>query len=278
MQPLDQRIISLSIEIDGQVNTYGGLNSPLYIEAKGRNMANPSMGDCQIVVLGLKRDVRNYILQNTLPLQPNNKIINVQLDVGRQSYGTHTRFIGQVFRSASTEKPDIGLTLECRIGFSNKTKLVNRSGNGISKLSSIAQWIADDNGYKLSFEVTDKNISSYTFAGSAQRQLDELEDIANSEVYVENNTLYVKDVGKPATGVPGRKADVNNGLLSASSTESGVSLQLLYDPVTTIGTQIAVTSEVNPSINGSYIVYKSDYHVANRADPFYLTVEASPAR
>ena len=127
MQRLDQRIVTVSIEIDGQVNTYGGLNSPLYIEAKGANFASPLMGDCKIVILGLKRDIRNYILQNTLPLQPNNKVINVQLDVGRQSYGTHTRFIGQVFKSSSTEKPDIGLNLDCRIGFGNKTKLVLRS-------------------------------------------------------------------------------------------------------------------------------------------------------
>lgn len=273
---IDRRIINLAIIINDTISWYGGLNTPLYIEAKGANYANPSMGDCDITVLGLREDVRNYILRNTRPLVRNADRIQVILEVGRESYGTHTRFRGDVFRSEPIGNPDVGLKLKCLTGFYNKRSIVSRSANTITSLSNIAQWIADDNGYGLSFEINDKNVKSYSFTGSAQAQLGQLEDIADAEVYVVDNVLYVKQPNVPSSKLSVRKADIDNGLLSAGTTEAGVSLQMLYDPITTIGTQVDLVSTLNPSINGSYVVFKSDYHVANRADPFYLNVECGP--
>lgn len=275
---IDQRIINLGIIIDGSIRWYGGLNTPLFIEAKGRNQANPSMGDCDITVLGLDRNVRDYILRNTRPLATESEKVSVILEVGRESYGTHTRFRGDVFRSEMIGKPDSGVRLICRTGFINKSKLVQRSGSELTKLSSIAKWVADDCGYGLSFEIGDRNIRSYSFTGSAQAQLSQFEDLANAEVYVDDDIMYVKESGKASGGRAIRKANVENGLLQAGSSESGVKIQMLYDPVTTIGTQVELESSQNPSINGDYVVYRSDYHVANRADPFYLNVECGPVR
>lgn len=274
--PLDQRIINLGISVNDDLRWYGGLDTPLFIEAKGGNYANPSMGSCDITVLGLKKDVRDYILRNTKPLTPGADRISVVLEIGRESYGTHTRYRGDVFRSEPIGKPDTGLRLICRTGFYNKRKIIARSGSAITPLSNIAQWVAEDCGYGLSFEITDRNIRSYSFTGSAQAQLSQLEDLANAEVFVEDDVMYVKNTGAPASGRAVRKANVDNGLLSAGSTESGVTIQMLYDPVTTIGTQIDLETELNEAINGSYVVYKSEFHVANRADPFYLNVQCNP--
>lgn len=275
---IDDRIINLAIIVNDVIAWYGGSGDDLYIEAKGANFANPTMGDCDITVLGLGEDVRNYILRNTKPLVVGADRIQVVLEVGRQSYGTHTRFRGDVFRSEPMNKPDLGLRLRCLTGFYNKRAIVSRSANTITSLSSIAQWIADDNGYGLSFEINDKNVKSYSFTGSAQAQIERLEDIADAEVYVVDNVLYVKQPNTPSSRLAVRVADVENGLLSAGSTESGVAIQMLYDPVTTIGSQVDLVSALNPAINGSYVVFKSDYHVANRADPFYLNVECSPKK
>lgn len=278
MQELDRRIINLGIEVEGGLTWFGGLDSPLFIEAKGRNFANPSMGDCDITVLGLSRDIRNYILRNTKPLTPNAKRVSVALEVGRESYGTHTRYTGDVFRSQLIGKPDVGVRLICRTGFNNKRKLVTRSGSELTKLSSICKWIADDCGYGLSFEIQDRNIRSYSFTGSAQAQLTQLEDLADAEVYVDNDVMYVKDEGEPARGQQIREVNVDMGLLEAGASENGVKISMLYDPVTTIGTHVKLTSEMNPSLDGDYVVFKSEYHVANRAEPFYLNVECNPLR
>lgn len=275
---IDRRIINLGIAINDTLRWYGGLNSPLFIEAKGRNFANPSMGDCEVTVLGLAKDVRDYILRNTKPLEPGADRISIVLEVGRESYGTHTRYRGDVFRSEMIGKPDTGLRLICRTGFYNKRKLVTRSGSELTKLSSIAKWVSSDCGYGLSFEIPDRNIRSYSFSGSAQAQLTQFEDLANAEVYVDDDVMYVKEQGAPASGRAVRKANVNNGLLEAGPSESGVKIRMLYDPVTTIGTRVDLESSLNPSINGPYVVYRSEYHVANRADPFYLNVECNPIR
>lgn len=275
---IDRRIINLGITVDGDIRWYGGLDSPLYIEAKGTNYASPSMGECDITVLGLARDVRDYVLRNTKPLEQNTDRIGVVLEVGRESYGSHTRYTGDVYRSEMIGKPDVGLRLICKTGYFNKSKLITRSGSEITKLSSICQWVASDCGYGLSFEIPDTNIGSYSFTGSAQSQLEQLERLCNAEVYVESGTMHVKQQGEAARGRAVRKANVNNGLLQAGPCESGVKLKLLYDPVTTVGTQIDLESSLNPSIDGSYVVYRSFYHVANRADPFYLDVECNPKR
>ncbi len=273
---IDRRIINLGIEVDGDLRWYGGLNSPLYIEAKGQNFASPAMGECDITVLGVTRDVRDYVLQNTKPLNRNAVRVGVVLEVGRESYGTHTRYTGDVFRSEMIGKPDVGLRLICRTGYFNKSKMVTRSGSELTKLSSICQWVADDCGYGLSFDIDDRNIGSYSFTGSAQSQLEQLEKLCDAEVFVESGTIHVKQTGEPATGKALRLANVQNGLLQAGPSEAGVKIDMLYDPVTTIGTQVDLESSLNPSIDGSYIVYRSAYHVANRADPFYLNVECNP--
>ena len=274
---IDKRIINLGIQINEDLTWYGGLDTPLYIEAKGQAFANPTEAGCDITVLGLRKEIRDFILQNTKPLNPNRTRISVILEVGRESYGTSIRYQGDVFRSEMIGKPDTGLTLLCRTGYYAKSKLVSRSASEITKLSSIAKWVADDCGYGLSFEIADRNIRSYSFTGSAQSQLQQLEEIANAEVYVNGGTMYVKEPGKAAKGIAVRFVDNNSGLLSALPTEAGVKIAMLYDPVTTIGTRIELITGLNPSINGGYTVYKAEYHVANRTDPFYLTVDCTPA-
>lgn len=275
---IDRRIINLGIIINDQLNWYGGLDSPLYIEAKGQNFSNPSMGSCDITVLGLRQEVRDYILRNTKPLVAGADRISVILEVGRESYGATVRYRGDVFRSEAIGRPDTGLKLICKTGFYNKRKIVTRSGSELTNLSSIAQWIADDCGYGLSFEIADRNIKSYSFTGSAQAQLTQFEDLANAEVYVDDDVMYVKEPDTKSRGKTVRKANVETGLMMAGFNESGVSIQMLYDPVTTIGTQVDLETTQNPAINGSYVVFKSEYHVANRADPFYLMVECNPIR
>lgn len=275
---IDRRIINLGISINDELNWYGGLDTPLYIEAKGQNFANPSMGSCDITVLGLRKEIRDYILRNTRPLVAGADRISVILEVGRESYGTNVRYRGDVFRSEAIPKPDSGLQLICKTGFYNKRKIITRSGSELTRLSNIAQWVADDCGYGLSFEIPDKNIKSYSFTGTAQSQLNQLEDLANCEVYVDDNVMFVKEPNTKSKGRPVRKANVENGLLYAGSNESGVAIQMLYDPVTTIGTQIDLETTQNVAINGSYVVFKSEYHVASRADPFYLNVECNPIR
>ena len=273
MNEIDPRIVKVAIIIGDELRWYEGLS----IEAKGIKVSNTVMGQCEITILNLRRDVREKILQDTNPFLAKGKRISVIVEVGRVGTGTTTLYSGDVFRSSEAPKPNIGVNLRCIQGHNNKGKIVSRSGKEISKLSSIAAWVAHDNGYNLSFQIPDKNIARYSFTGSAQAALSQLEDLAGGDtnVYVDDKTLYVKSGALPANGTPVRVVDKYNGLISAEGTEYGAKIKMLFDNITKIGGQIDLTSEINPSLNGSYVVRKLPFHVTSRDKPFYYIAECN---
>lgn len=271
MSELDPRIVKVAIIVDGVAKWYEGLN----IEAKGIKVSNTVMGQCEVVILNISRESREQILKETNPFLQRGKVISIVVEAGRVSTGTTTLYTGTVFRSQSTPKPNIGVRLTCIQGFGNRAKIVSRSAKEITDLSSIAAWVAEDNGYSLSFEIPDKKIARYSFTGSAQASLNQLEALSGADVYVDNKTLYIKEVEAPAKGFPVRILDKYSGLISAEGTEYGAKMKMLFDTVTKIGGQIDLTSEINPSLNGSYIVRKLPFHVTSRDAPFYYVAECN---
>ncbi|AUG84962.1 hypothetical protein MAELSTROM_43 [Pseudoalteromonas phage Maelstrom] len=269
---LDNRVVIATITIDGDATTYQGVS----IEAKGIKVSNTIMGQCDVTILNVKREDRERILKETNPFFGTGKTISISIEAGRESYGTTVLYTGTVFRSRATPKPNIGLALKCIQGYDNRAKIVSRSATEITDLSSIARWVAEDNGYNLSFEITDKKIARYSFTGSAQASLNQLAELTDgANVYVDNKTLYIKDSGKPASGLPVRILDKTSGLLSAEGTEYGVKVKMLFDSVTKIGGQIDLTSELDPSLNGSYVVRKLPFHITSRGQPFYYVAECN---
>ena len=269
---LDNRVVIATITIDGDATTYQGIS----IEAKGIKVSNTIMGQCDVTILNVKREDRERILKETNPFFGTGKTISISIEAGRESYGTTVLYTGTVFRSRATPKPNVGLALKCIQGYDNRAKIVSRSATEITDLSSIARWVAEDNGYNLSFEITDKKIARYSFTGSAQASLNQLAELTDgANVYVDNKTLYIKESGKPAGGLPVRILDKTSGLLSAEGTEYGVKVKMLFDSVTKIGGQIDLTSELDPSLNGSYVVRKLPFHITSRGQPFYYVAECN---
>jgi hypothetical protein len=271
MSELDQRIVKVAIIVGDKITWYEGLN----IEVKGIKVSNSIMGQCEVVILNISRAAREQILKETNPFLQRGKKISIIVEVGRVSAGTTTLYTGTVFRSQSTPKPNVGVRLTCIQGYDNRSKIVSRSASEITDMSSIAAWVAEDNGYKLSFEIPDKKIARYSFTGSAQASLNQLEALTGADVYVDNKTLYIKEAETPANGLPVRILDKSSGLISAEGTEYGAKMKMLFDNVTKIGGQIDLTSEINPSLNGSYVVRKLPFHITSRDVPFYYIAECN---
>ncbi len=270
---LDQRIVIVTLTSGGVATQYEGL----YISAKGIKTSETVMNQCEVTILNLASADRERILKETNPFFNKGKNISITVEAGRVKTGTTVLYTGRVFRSRGTPKPNLGVVLRCIQGFDNRAKIVSRSATEITNLSSIAQWVAEDNGYTLSFEITDRKIARYSFTGSAQASLSQLQALAGNtvNVYVDNNTLYINDSGIPANGLPVRVLDKTSGLISAEGTEYGVKVKMLFDTVTRIGGQIDLTSEINPSLNGSYKVRKLPFHVTSRDVPFYYVAECN---
>ncbi|QIQ61325.1 hypothetical protein V039C_0047 [Vibrio phage V039C] len=272
MAGVDSRLIRLGITIEGKRTWYENYA----IHAKGTKVSAALSSQCDITITGLKSETQNYILQNCRPGFINSgKRVRVELEVGRESYGVSPYYSGDVFRAFPVPKPDIGINLKCLIGYVNKRKIVSRGGLGeFTSLRQIATWVAEDNGYKLSFQITDRNVRSYSFTGSAQASIENLEALANAEVFVDNDTLYVKPQGELAKGRI--VYQVNNryrNLIQAQATEYGVIVKMLFHPDVTIGSVIDLESELNPSINGQYTVFRANFDIKKRGTEFYLTAE-----
>ena len=269
---LDQRIVIVTFIADGVATKYEGLS----IEVKGIKTSNTIMSQCELTILNLKSEDRERILKETNPFFGAGQRISVIIEVGRVSYGTTVLYTGTLFRSRATPKPNLGIAIKCIQGFDNRAKIVSRSATEVTDLSSIAAWVAEDNGYNLSFEIADKKIARYSFNGSAQSALSQLEALTDgANVYADGETLYVKSVDRPAKGLPIRVLDKSSGLISAEGTEYGAKIKMLFDSVTKIGGQVDLTSEINPSLSGSYVVRKLPFHITSRGQPFYYIAECN---
>jgi hypothetical protein len=266
----DNRIVRVGITINNVTTWYENL----WIEAKGIKVSSSVSASCDITIIGLSSETRNYILQETLPTNPNSDRILVELQVGRESYGATSYYKGEIFRSRPTQKPNLGVVLRCITGFNNKQKLVSKTAGDLTKLSVIAQGVAADNGLTLEFSTTDKNIRSYAYTGSASGAINNLEQIANVETFVDNGILYVMDRTESVkTSV---EFDISNSLgnlILSSGTESGVSIQCLFHPDINIRSVVNLESELNPQLTGKYTLYDVQFDVSSRGQAFYLSLE-----
>jgi len=269
---IDPRIVRLGIDVDGSTKFYENLN----ISAKGVKFTSANQGQCTITILNLNRETREYLMREANPFNTSNQRKSVVLEVGRESYGTTVLYSGDIFRVFPTEKPDLGLQIKCITGHFNKGKLVSRSGQELSKLSTIASGVATDNDLALSFEVPDRNIANYSFTGSANAQITKLAELSESDVYVDNGVLYVKPKGKPKAGATVRELNKSTGMIGVpKGTENGIKVTMLFDSVSQIGSQLNLTSEINPVLDGEYTIYKLEFDITSRDEAFYLNAEAN---
>lgn len=230
---------------------------------------------CSVSVTNLSRDVRNFILTETSPFNKNRTPKKLIVEAGRVSTGTARLFVGNITRSSPSQPPDIRLDLEAQTGAFKKGDIVARSGLAKENLSAIAQRVASDLEAKLVFEASDKLIANYSFSGATLRQVNALAEAGGVDAYLDDETLVVKDRGKPLANRV-KIINATTGMIGIpEATERGVKVRILFDLQTELGGQIDLTSELNPSLNGSYTIYKIDFDLATRDPAWYLDIEAS---
>lgn len=273
MAEIDQRIVRVTIAVDGELKVYEGLD----ITAKGSKTANPLQNTCDVTISNLSRDTRNYILTETSPFNKNKTPKILIVEAGRDSTGVARLFIGEIVSASPTQPPDIGLTIKAQTGAFSKGQLVARSGASQQSLSSLAKMVAADLGLTLDFEATDKQISNYSFSGAKLRQVDALAKAGGVDVYVDDETLVVKNRGA-ALANRIRLLSLDNGMIGIPEvTEHGVKVTYLLDATSVLGGSLEITSKLNPALNGAYTIYKLDFDVASRQTAFYYTAECKRA-
>lgn len=271
MVNIDQRILRVGVEVSGEIRWYEGLQ----IKASGSKLVSDTQNICDVTIVNLSRDVRNYLLTETSPFNKNKTPKRIIVEAGRVSTGTARLFVGDIISSSPTQPPDIGLDIKAQTGAFKKGELIARSGAAREKLSAIAARVAGDLGASLVFEATDKFIANYSFSGATLRQVNALAAAGSVDAYQDDDELVVKDLGK---SVKGRVKIIDNttGMIGIpEATERGVKVKILFDLQTELGCEIQLTSELNPALDGSYTCYQIDFDLASRDTAWYLTLEAS---
>lgn len=272
MVGLDPRIIEIGIELNGEINYYSGLA----ITARGIKYGNENLGECQVRIDNLTRVHRDFILKETSPFNfgPRSPKILI-INAGRKSYGTQQIFFGNITTSEITQPPDIGIILNALTYYENSLQTIGVSLPAQTPLSTISKHAASDIGVGLNFQATDKKIGNYSFTGSPLVHVAKIQETGNVNAFIDNNTLIVKDQNVPLPNSV-RKLSLTNGLIGIPEiTEQGIRVRMLLDNQTLLGGAIDLTSELNPSLNGRYGIYKLSFDIATREPAFYWIAEAA---
>lgn len=270
MDRIDPRVIRVSVEIDGQFTVFEDLD----ITAKVQKTANPLQNTCEVTITNLNRDTRNYLLTELSPFNRNRRPKRVIIETGRVSRGVTRIFYGEVTAASPTQPPDIGLTLKSQTGQHAKGKIISRSGAAKHSLKALSGGVATDLGVSLDWQATDKTVANYAFNGAALRQVDALAASGRVDVFVDDQTLVVKDRAVP---IKGRTVSISqeSGMIGIPEvTERGVKAKMLADVQVVVGGGLEIVSVLNPALNGLYTVYGLEYEVATRQEPFYVTADA----
>lgn len=270
----DKRLVEVDLELElGQMTTF----SELAIFASGKKYGSAIMNECELRIYNLTENQRNYILTQASPLKSPRTLINMNLRIGRESYGTFLLFTGNVISCNVTQPPDIGVTLRSlTCNFFTGTILGNTQPAN-TLLSVIAQSVADSftPPLTLSFQATDKMINNYSQTGAATNGVDKLNQMGGVQAFIDNNTLIVIDSDKARDG-DSIMIDETTGMIGIPQvTDQGVIVGVMVNNQIELGGSITVKSVMNPAANGTYKVVKINFEIANRDQPFWYVLECS---
>jgi hypothetical protein len=280
----DPRVVEIDLELPGQTYTFRNQDPSLSIYASGTKFGSASMNSCDCRIFNLTKQLRNEILTLASPLlapPPNNpaaaprKPVVLSLKVGRVSTGTFLLFTGNVVTCEVTQPPDIGIVLRSLTNSYNMSLLLGLQQPAVTRLSEIAQAVAQSNGLFLDFEATDKNVGNYSFTGSLQNNVVRLNQMGGVQAGVDNNTLWVINAGSARKNTGFTVTDSTGMVGIPQVTDQGVTVRVMIHPAIQVGGTVTIKSLTNPAANGTFKVAKMDYEIATRDQPFWYTLLCS---
>jgi hypothetical protein len=268
---LDPRLITVSIQVNGQLKTY---NQQLAIHATGTKFDNANQNECEIKITNLDKATRDYILSETSPFNQNRTPKIVTLSAGRVSYGVVQIFTGNIVTATPSQPPDIDIVLRALTGNFQNGNIISTNYPAQTPLSQLVKGTAKNLGMAVNFQATDKQIGNFNYRGGATKQVDKIGELGDINAYVDDNTLVVKNYNTALTNTL-RVLNSATGMLGIPEiTEQGIKVVFLLDNQTTLGGGLRIQSTINPAVNGDYVIYKLGFDIASREQPFYWIAEA----
>lgn len=270
MADLDKRIITIEIDVAGGKKRMEGMS----VEVSASKNASAVANEAEIKIANMARADREYLITSTSPMMRPRRYHGISVWMGYESSGITRIFKGDIVSAQITQPPDIWLNIKAMTGYFSRGEVLARTAPAQTRLSVLAEGVASDLGLTLDFQARDKSIANYSFTGGAYMQVDKLGQAGLVDAYVDDDKLIVKDRGKGLVNRV-RKLSEENGMIGIPVVdERGIRVRMLFDPFTTVGTVLDVTSRMNPAANGRFTVYKLRYTGATRNTPFYIDADA----
>lgn len=270
MVQLDERLVRVSVQINGQLKQF----TNLAIVSTGNKFANPLQNQAEIRVANLSKADRDYLLTECSPFNKNHTPKLIILEAGRVSTGLAKIFEGNIVSCKPSQPADIWLTFKCETGNFSKGRMVAVTQPANTQLSVIARRIAQDNGLTLNFQARDRTISNYSFTGPALKQIELLDVLGVVNAYADDSELVVKDYGVPLTGQL-RVLSANSGMVGIPEvTEQGIKVAYYLDNTSKLGGALDLQSALYPSLNGRYTIFKLGWNITSRDTAFQWIAEA----
>lgn len=269
----DLRRIRFGIEISGRINWYEGLR----VRAGGTKFANAQQNECTLTVSGLSMSTRDHLLTETSPFNSNRTPKRLIIEVGRVSTALFRIFIGDIVSAEPSSPPDVDVIIKAKTQSAQSGNIVAIASGPISKLSAISQRVADEIGLGLDFQALDKNISNFSYTGSALKMVNLLQDSGGVRAFIDDEALIVKNYGSALAGRI-RILDAGTGMVGIpKATEKGLDVTFLIDSESLLGGMIRLDSKMNKSLNGDYVIDQLKFDVASHEDPFFYSATCSRA-
>lgn len=271
---IDPRLITVTFAVNGKLNTF---TQDFTMRISGKKYANPLQNECEIEIYNLDRDTRNYILTETSPFNANRtaKIANVY--AGRVSTGTFLVYTGDIALATITQPPDIGLKMKCGTSHFLKGKVGGRSGGKSGNLNIIASGVAKNLNLSLNNQAKDRSIANYSYNGDALGEVVNLQN-AGVDAFVDDGQLVLKEAGLPLSGSVVNVSEETGMIGVPEVTEKGLKVTFLFNSAAKLGGAVQVTSKLNPSANGLFVIYKLNFKLDSRERNFYYIAECLKAK
>lgn len=292
--PLGRRVLRVTFNMpQGDVT----LDETLDMHVKIQKAALCQQQQCDIVVNNLTASLRASLItqftswnkrniENGQPNATQQSFIGVTVQAGYSTPGQPqpniiTVFSGQVALAGPMgELPNMAVKITAYSQQISKVQYITQVPPGQMTFKKYAAWVAAQMGVNLVCQTSYDNVVVTNPAASIHTVGDLLIDIQNYyhpdvAAYVDNNTLYVRDVNAVITTAS--QVTIDEFINMPLWDEWGVEFECLFNPQLLLSCAATLVSTMNPSLNNvGYVVYAIVYDLTSRDTPFNMKVNGAP--
>lgn len=291
--PLGQRVLRVTLNMpSGDII----LDETLDLKVKIQKAALAQQQTCEILVTDLSVSLRTSLItqftawnkrniENGQPNATQQSYVGVTVQAGYsipgQSPNIITVFFGQVALAGPVgELPNMAVKITCFSQQISKVQYITQVPPGQMTFKAYAAWVAAQMGVNLVCQTSYDNIVVTNPGASVHTVGDLLIDLQsyyrpNVAAFVDNNTLYVKDVNAVITTAS--KVTISEFINMPLWDEWGCEFECLFNPQLLLSCAATLVSTMNPSLNKvGYVIYALTYDLTSRDIPFNIKANGAP--